>query len=161
LNRLLVGQDGFLLLRLRQLDIGASFPGRKNGLRDRSGKCPQSSRGAEQAGKRRTLESHGCGQRNVGEISGPRHTDPGIGGDQCLLGLADIRAALEERGRKPGRNLRGMWLSCELHPARDRSRIISQQDAEEIFLLPDSPFQVSDFCRGRIYQLLRLANVED
>ena len=45
--------------------------------------------------------------------------------------------------------------------ARDRGRIISQQDAEEILLLPDAPFQIGDFRRGRVNQLLRLAHVED
>ena len=68
---------------------------------------------AEQAGERRTLESQGGGQRNVGKISGPRDADLGVGGDQELLGLPDIRAALQKRGGKPGGNLRRMRLRGE------------------------------------------------
>ena len=107
LNRLLIGQHGFLLLRLRQTNVGANFPRRENGLRDRSGKSPQAGGAAKQTRERRALKTGRRGQRNVGKISGPGDPDPGIGRNQLLLGLPDVRAALQQRGGKPGRNLSG------------------------------------------------------
>jgi hypothetical protein len=52
-------------------------------------------------------------------------------------------------------------LPGEFDAARDIGRIISQQDAEEVFLLLDTPFLIGNFRRGGVHQLLRLANVEN
>jgi hypothetical protein len=53
-----------------------------------------------------------------------------------------------------------MWLLSQEQASRNVCGVISQEDAEIVFLLRDLPLQICDCGLGGIHQLFCLANVE-
>jgi len=93
-------------------------------------------------------------------VGGAGDTDSRVGGNEQLLGLADIGAALEKlRGNACG-NFGGVRLLGEAQAALDGARVISEQGAEKIFSLLDAAFEVGDFFAGGVDELFSLADVK-
>ena len=106
LDRLLVSNQRSLSLGLRELDPGLDPAGSENGLRDLRLQRPDAVTAAEQTRQLRARASQGAAETQPRKIRRSRHADLGIGSDQILLGGMDIRAPLQQGGRKTGGNFR-------------------------------------------------------
>jgi hypothetical protein len=115
---------------------------------------------AEQIAQGRTLKSTGGTERNLRKISGARNSDLGICRDQLLFCLSNVRSALKQPGRKTWRDFGGLVLLGERLTSRDITGILTEENADKVFLLLNLLFQSGDFCTRREDQLLGLAHVE-
>ena len=84
----------------------------------------------------------------------------GVGGDQVLLGGADIGTALQQRGGQPGGHLRGQLLLGEAAAADHAAGILAQQQVDLILGLLDLLLERGNGLRGGVDQLLGLAQIE-
>lgn len=96
----------------------------------------------------------------MGIVGGAGNTDLSVGGDQQLFRLANVWAALEKIGRQAGRNFRRVRLLGEPQATSDGSRIVSEKNADEIFLLLNAAFKVGDFFTVGVDELFGLERTE-
>ena len=97
LHRALVEQSGFFSLGLGQFDAIADSTAFKHGLDGVDAKCPEACLPRKETAQSGALIAAGARQCNVGEIVCFGDSDLRIRGDQLLLRLADVRAALKQR----------------------------------------------------------------
>ena len=83
-----------------------------------------------------------------------------VRGDELLLGLPDVRAPCHEV-RRQARRQRGCGdLRVERAPALDRSRILSEQNIDEVLGLFDLALHLGDGLGRAVEQRLRLPQIE-
>ena len=70
--------------------------------------------------------------------------DIGVRRHELLLGLAQVGPALQKLGGESGRDVRREDLVVEARPARDGAGVPPQQEAEQVLLRLDLPFEVGD-----------------
>ena len=100
-------------------------------------------------------------QRDLRKIRRPGDADLRVGGNQVLLGFADVRTALQQRG----------WNSGREPPERAAARSASNPRGMSPGLFPRRMLiafsscaicrsKIGDFGRSGVHQLLRLANIQ-
>ena len=102
------------------------------------------------------------GQGNVGKIGGTGNADLGVRGDQLLLGfcwMSGRRLPGEQKEARLEFGERG--LLREIHPRVIGPGLLPTRTLSKLLLLSDALFEVGDLCACGIYQLLRLANVQN
>src|ERR1700739_2496938 len=137
LNGLLVNEQRRLLPGLGQTNSRAEPAPCKDGLCQRCAEAPRSRGPGEQIAQGRTLKSTGGTERNLRKISGARNSDLGMRRNQLLFCLSNVRAALKQRRGKPGRNFGGLALFGKSPAAWDITGILTEQNAEKVFLSLD------------------------
>jgi type III secretory pathway lipoprotein EscJ len=148
MDRLLIGQDHFLFAGLAQSDARSSPAAGEDRLHEIGAKAPETRRAGEQGRERGAAESAECRQRDVGEVGRLGDADSGVCRDQLGLDRADVRPPLQEAGGYSGRNVRQERLIGQRQATVDRTGIVPEQRADEVFLLVDAPLQLGD-ARGR------------
>ncbi len=93
----------------------------------------------EEVGERHTLDAEEAGQADLGKERRLGHPDARLGGDEAILGLADVRPPLEKRRWQAGRHGRREGLPGEGPAAADTARVATEQDAEPVLGLRDLP----------------------
>ena len=94
----------------------------------------------EQVRERRAHGAERTGDRDVRIIESPRGADIGVRRNEVLLGLQDVRPALQQRRGQVGRYL-GRDQLVEGLAARDRSRVAPEQDRDQVLLRCDGLFE--------------------
>src|ERR1700687_2682343 len=113
------------------MQVSAKRPASENGLADLRAVRPDSNLGAHQAGEDAAASEGAAtraGERNLREKLSFGDADLGIRGDQVLLGLANIRATLEQSGGHARRNFRRKCLLLKLASARHTLRVITEKN---------------------------------
>src|ERR1700719_2201297 len=96
LNRLFVGQTHLLALCLGQTNIRLKSSSLEYGLSYRASQIPYAGRAGEEIRQSRTLVTRSSCERDLREISCPRHTDLRISGNQVLFGFANVRPSFQQ-----------------------------------------------------------------
>ena len=138
-------------------DTVSNPPSFEDRLQRAGADAPQTRRTCEQPGESRTLRSADGGQRNLREIVCLGDADLCVRRHQLLLRLQDVRSAFEQRRRKSRGNLRWMWLVDERSTSSDAFGISSDEDADEVLLLFDPPFEIGDRGARRRTRVVRPA----
>src|SRR5205085_6781681 len=97
LDGLLIIEERFLLLRLRQMHGRANSPCIEDRQRGGGGYAPATGWTREEIRQRAALPTQKACERNLREVLRPGRADQGIGRDQLLLSFADIRPPVEQR----------------------------------------------------------------
>ena len=96
----------------------------------------------------------------LGNNGGLRRADLGVGRDETLLGLADIRTALEQLRGQSRRHGCRCRLDGECETARDIGGITAEQCAQQILLLRELALEIGNGLGGGVNQLFGLAHIE-
>ena len=99
-------------------------------------------------------------RKTAGIEIGDRHADAGGGGRELVLGLADVRPALEQRRRHPGRHLRQRELLHQRKAARHLLGRAADQHADRVLRLLDLALGLHHRLGGLRHEDLRLADVD-
>src|ERR1019366_1669520 len=100
------------------------------------------------------------GERDLRKVVCLGGADLRVGGNQLLLGFADIGAAFEQRGRQPGGQLGWQALVVHWLAARDIAGRPAQQQAERVLRLTDVTLGAGDLRGSDEEKLFRLMNVQ-
>ena len=100
------------------------------------GQQPYACRAREEVAEGRAGGAERAGEREGRVVERARRADVGVGGNEVLLGLHDIRAALQQRGGEVGGD-QGRNELVDGFPARDRRRVASEQDGNQVLLRCD------------------------
>ena len=160
LHRALIDERRLLRAGFGKPDAVSNSAAFEDRLQRAGAEGPQPCGTCEQPGERGALISADGGQRDLREIVCLGDADLCVRRDQLLLRLEDVRAAFEQRRRKSRRNLRRMWLVDERPPSSDAFGISSDEDADEVFLLFDPPFEIRDRGPRAEHELFGLPHVE-
>jgi hypothetical protein len=101
-----------------------------------------------------------AGQVELGEKLRLGDAHQGVGADQLLLDLAEVRPALEQAGGQPGRHRRDDGLSVHRRAARDRRGRLAEQDADLVLLRDDLLFEFGDVRLGPAQRALGPGGLE-
>src|SRR5467141_1188870 len=163
LNGLPVRNQSLLVLRLGYPQISAKRSPSENGLAHLSAVRPDSNLRAHQAGESTASSKRPAARARQGDLRkelGLGDSDFGVRGDQDLLGLANIRPALDQRRRHARRHFGRKRLLHERASARHSLRVVAKENTDSIFFLRDLPLQVRNLGVCGIENLLSLQNVK-
>src|SRR4030095_14934395 len=93
-------------------------------------KLPRLRRAGEEVRKSNALKAGESSQRDLRIERGLGLADVGIGGDELLLGGAEVRAALEQRRRPTRRDFRPHGLRDQGGAALDATGVAAEQNAQ-------------------------------
>src|SRR5438105_3406927 len=161
LDGLLVHDQRLFLLRFGELDSRGDPAASEDRLRQRSEEAPDTGRAFEEVAQRGALRPAAGGQRNRGKERRPCDADACVRGDEPRLLQLDVGPPLQESRRKPRRDDGIVRLLGQFPPARDRSGIPGEQDADEVLLLLAAALDVDDGLRGIVDELLGLADIQE
>src|SRR5262249_34824149 len=142
LDGALVGEEGFLGAGLGEVDAAPDPAAFEQRLERARADGPERRRAREERRQGGALLAARRGKRDLGKVVRLGPPDLGVGGDQLLLGLSDVRAALEQGRWESRRNVDRVGLVDELAAARDGSRILAHEHADQVLLLLDAPFEI-------------------
>src|ERR1700733_98720 len=97
LNRLFVGQAHLLSLCLCETNVRLKPSSLEYRLSYGSSQVPNARRTGEEIRQSRAFIPRSSRERDLRKVSRPRHTDLRVGSDQVFLGLANVRASLQQR----------------------------------------------------------------
>ncbi len=136
--------DGFDVIQKRlplkgfgRLDLSPDAPRRKNGNGDARAEVPDLGRPCKQIGEVCAGDAVHSGERYGREVSRFGDADPGVGGNQILLRLPDVRPLLQKIRRQSSRN-RGQVQLVDGQSAGNGAGIATQKKVQGIFLLGDA-----------------------
>ncbi len=94
------------------------------------------------------------------EVSRPCDPDLRVRGNQVLLCFPYVGTSLQQSRGNSGGNFGRMRLLSKFQSARNIAGVIAQKDADRIFFFRDLLLEIRDLCRGRVHQLLGLADIQ-
>src|SRR5579864_2025709 len=145
LDRLPVSDQSLLVLGLRQSQIPAKGPTCEDRLAALCTIRPDANLRSHEAGEGAAPSKRAAacsGQSDLGKKLSFGHANLCVRGDQNLLGLANIRTALNDGRRKAGWNFGRKSLLHQWKPARYVVWVVSEQDADGIFFLSNQSLQI-------------------
>src|SRR5215208_6109543 len=135
LNRLLIIDEQKIALRLRETHVRLQTSTGEDRLPYLTGKRPNVSAAAEEAGELSTFVTEKRGERNAWKILFLRHLDAGTGGDQTILGGSYVRTAFDQIRRQPGRHCWWHLMLRQTEPSCDSGGVFAGEIAEEVLRL--------------------------
>src|ERR1700722_2515518 len=145
------------------MKVTTQCPTRENGLAHLSAIGPDGILRREHA-REKAAASEGAAsrasQRNLREKFRLGYADIGVRGNEHLLSLANVRPALEQRGREPRRNIRREDLLFERLPALHAVRVLAEENADGVFFLADKSLEVRNLSICSVQHLLCLEHIE-
>src|SRR5579862_1322254 len=99
-------------------------------------------------------------KRNLGKESGLCDANIGVGGDEVLFRLANVRPSIDQGRRQTRGNAGRKRLRHQGKSATNIRGIIAEQNADGIFLLAYLSLQVRDLRIGGVEHLLSLEHVQ-
>src|SRR5215469_13624666 len=163
LDRLPVCNESLLVFRFSQSQIPAKRPACENRLAYMCAVRPDADLRSHKAGEDTASPKGSAARSSQGDLRKKLslgHSNLGVRRNQNLLSLANIRTALNDRRREAGWNLGRERLLDERKSSDNILRIVSEQNADGIFLLSYFAFEVGYLGICRVEHLQGLEHVK-
>src|SRR6516225_462 len=163
LDSLAVAEKRLAVLRFGKMQIAFQSAAGEDRLGDLKAVGPNAKLRTHEAGKRRAAAESAAARASQFDLREKlRFGDANfsVGTDEILLGFANIGPALEQSGRHAGGNFGRERLLDEWSTALDAVRVITEENADGVFLFRHLALEIGDGGVGRIENLLGLKDVE-